>query len=61
MSDYDVTYCQICESKPGSPVLCPACLANRDAIYALRRDRDRLTKALAAIRAVLALVDTRLP
>lgn len=61
MRDYDLTYCQVCESKPGSQVLCAACLANRDAIYALRLDRDRLAKALAAIRAVLALADARNP
>lgn len=37
MPDLDFQECAACAAKPGAPVLCPACLHNRDVIYALQK------------------------
>ena len=47
--------CDVCASKPGTPLLCPACINNREVIHrlagkhakkrALRRKIDNLIKA----------------
>lgn len=37
--------CRQCQEKPGSPVLCNACLHNRDVICRLQGEVDELRKA----------------
>jgi hypothetical protein len=41
--------CASCAIKPGSPVLCPACLHNRATINQLRAERAALTKVYAVV------------
>jgi len=36
--------CASCAAKPGSPILCPACLHNRATINGLRAERETLIK-----------------
>ena len=51
----DFAECASCAAKPGSPILCPACLHNRATINQLRaeRDRDRAKRRLLGRGAAL--------
>ncbi len=40
----DFMECKTCKAKPGTPVLCPSCLANRSTIERLRAVVDKLPK-----------------
>lgn len=36
LEDIDLVECDACSAKPGSPLLCPACLRNRSSIHLLK-------------------------
>jgi len=40
--------CSVCAKKPGSPVLCPSCLHNRQLIQEYQKILDLLKKELLA-------------
>ena len=46
--------CIVCASKPGSPVLCPSCLSNRQVISRLKQ---QLIKAEKFRRTIIAIVE----
>ena len=43
---YDFVLCESCASKPGTPLLCPSCLNNRQAITELRKQTGLLASAM---------------
>jgi len=49
----DFTECAECAAKPGTPSLCPSCIANRDMIYTLKEAVVKGSKALRFIAGVL--------
>ena len=49
IDDCQFVECDACRAKPGSPVLCQSCLANRNAIDVLRARYDELRAGLCSV------------
>jgi len=48
----EFTECATCASKPGTPTLCDACLANRDLIASLKSAVERYRAATTIVMSI---------